>query len=498
MKTFLTTVATAALSSIVASCSNTHPVEHSPGTFLAEIVPEITIEEKVQPGESIVARMSYYDVPAVSIAIVEDWKITGLRAFGVTSKKDNTPATPDTLFQAASISKSVAAVTALKLVHEGMLSLDTDVGAYLKRWQLPQSDLRQGKDVTLRLLLSHMAGLGQSGFAGYSEGAATPSLTGVLSGDGANHPAITFTSEPGAEFSYSGGGTTVAQMAMEDHTGMNFEKLTKAYVFDPLDMASSKFDQPPGDDRISRAAHGHNRKGAALEGGRWHIYPELAAAGLWTTPEDLAVFMIAVSNSLRGEKRLWLSTDMADEAIGKYEDGTYGLGFRISGENENLAFSHTGANEGFRARALMFPYLGKGLVVMTNGELGGHLIGEIFAAGARHFRWPEVGAPRRRNTISLTEDEKDALAGYYLLPGDDVCSDRLVVIKRLGDGGLEVTFSGFVARILADSEDYFFIVDSPLSIGVLRDEYGAITGLSSFVNDEPYMQAMRTHEGVCK
>lgn len=466
-------------------------------TFPLRLIPGVQIEGEVQPDQSIEERMAYYGVPAVGIAVINGGAIESQHTLGSRSQAEGAIADTETLFQAASISKPVAAMIALKLVEEGVLSLDVDANTYLKRWQLPDSVLREGKAVTLRHLLSHQAGLSLSGFAGYAEDSEMPTLAGILRGENTNHPAIEFVQAPDAGFRYSGGGTTVAQMVMEDVTGLSLQALASKYVFEPLGMASSFYEQPLSAQWHTRAAHGHDRKGQALEGGRWHVYPEHAAAGLWTTPSDLAKFMIAVSNSLKGEEGAWLEQSLAHEAIGKYPDGTYAIGFRISGEGDNMAFSHTGANEGFRARAFMFPWLGKGLIVMTNGDMGSHLVREVFASAAKEFGWPAVEKPRLQNTIRLSDAEKKALVGAYLLASDGSCDERRVTVTLRPDGELEVNFGGFVARMLPDAKDHFFIMDSPLAVGVSRNDTGDIIGLTSFVNNDPYLTASPDTTGTC-
>src|SRR5262245_45853054 len=144
-------------------------------------------------------RMQYYRVPAISIAVIDDDAIAWVRAWGLADAAAGTPAGPETLFQAASISKSVAAVALLRLWEEGRLDLDDEVNRRLRSWQLPASPLAAREKVTLRRILTHTAGLSVSGFYGYRIGAPLPTLPEILEGSPpANNRPVRVVAAPGS------------------------------------------------------------------------------------------------------------------------------------------------------------------------------------------------------------------------------------------------------------------------------------------------------------
>jgi CubicO group peptidase (beta-lactamase class C family) len=316
------------------------------------------LEEKVA-GEPLAARMRRHKVPGVGVALIRRGTLAWARGWGVRDAATCAPVTAATAFQAASISKTVAALTVVRLADRGALDLDADVARYLKRWRGPPG-------LTLRTLLGHTAGLNVHGFPGYPQGASLPTLPQILDGTPpANTEAVRPATPPGA-FSYSGGGYEVAELAVTDAIGP-YPALAEAEVLRPLGMTASGFTAP------AEAARGHVA-GQVVAGG-WHLYPEAAAAGLWTTPADLA--------RLLGS----LDREEAREMIVRTSPG-YGLGLEIAGEGATLRFGHRGSNLGYRALAMIFAETGDGVVVMTNGEEGGPLAAEIAAALAASQGWP--------------------------------------------------------------------------------------------------------------
>src|SRR5215207_10452393 len=179
------------------------------------LLPPVLI--KGAPAWSIEERLRHYKVPGVSVAVIKDFKVEWARGYGFKDAEAREPVTERTLFQAGSISKPVAAMTILKKVEQGKLSLDEDVNARLASWKLPENEFTAKRKVTLANLLSHTAGLTVHGFPGYGVGAAVPTLPQVLDGaPPANTAPVRVDLEPGTRFRYSGGGTTVMQLALED------------------------------------------------------------------------------------------------------------------------------------------------------------------------------------------------------------------------------------------------------------------------------------------
>lgn len=360
---------------------------------------------------TIAERMAHWGVPGVSVAVIDGGGVAWSKAWGVKDVESREPVTPATLFQAASISKPVAAMGMLRLVEAGTLELDEPVGTYLSSWALPDHDY--DGSVTLRRLASHTAGTNVHGFPGYARSADRPTTAGVLRGEG-NTDAIVVDLEPGSRYRYSGGGTTILQLVIEDVTGRPFEDYMADAVLEPVGMVHSTFAQPLPRDRWRDAAAGHQPDGSRVEES-WHVYPEKAAAGLWTTPTDLARLAIEVQRSLRGESNAVLSQAMTRTMLEPVRDG-YGLGFAT--QPDIGRFGHGGANEGFRANLIAFRD-GRGIAVMTNSDLGAAVAQELTMAIAREYGWDEI-APRILAVADLTADQRDAIAGTWVIPGPGV------------------------------------------------------------------------------
>ena len=265
-----------------------------------------------EPAASLSVEMTRSAIPGVGLAIVADCRIDWAGGFGVRESRLADPVTDETLFQAGSISKPVAALCGLRLVELGAIDLDVDVNDALRSWRIPPNGDWQPR-VTLRQLLSHTAGLTVHGFPGYPLGGPTPSLIDVLEGRGNTQP-VRVRTMPGLQFSYSGGGYTVLQQLVIDLTGRPFADVARELVLEPLGMEESTYEQPLPEAWRSRAATGHRTAGIPVQG-RWHVYPELAAAGLWTTPRDLARFVIGVQRAQDGAPDAILSRQIVDELL---------------------------------------------------------------------------------------------------------------------------------------------------------------------------------------
>ncbi|MBI1198231.1 MAG: serine hydrolase [Phenylobacterium sp.] len=338
---------------------------------------------------TLAQRMATLHVPGVSVAFIEDGKVKWVRAYGVATA-DGPPATPATLFQAASMSKALAATAALRLVDQGKLALDEDVNRRLKAWKVPDSPLTAERKVTLRELLSHTAGLTVSGFPGYPAGKPVPTTPQILNGEPpANTPPVVSWEPPGA-YAYSGGGYTVAQLMIVEAGGAPYPDLLETLVLRPAGMRASTFAQPLSGARLAEAASGHGPRGVAIAGGR-NTYPEYAAAGLWTTPSDYGRFLIALQNAFAGRRGAILSpesiramTTPVDASAG------YGLGLALGRRGGHPYIQHGGSNAGFRCNAFAFlDGTRQGLVVMTNGDGGGVVADDILRAVAAAYGWGE-------------------------------------------------------------------------------------------------------------
>jgi CubicO group peptidase (beta-lactamase class C family) len=331
-------------------------------------------------------RMAELGVPGVSIAVINDGAVEWARGFGV-SRIGGAAVTPETLFQAASISKPVAALGVLRLVQEGKLNLDTDVNQYLKSWKVPDNNFTSRSKVTLRDLLTHTAGTTVRGFPGYASNASIPNAVQILNGAApANTPQVVVDKVPGVSGRYSGGGYVIAQLLLEDVTGMPFAPFLSETILAPIGMTRSTFEQPLPSSRMAQVAMPHRPDGQpVLEGP--HVYPEMAASGLWTTPSDLARYAIEVQRALTGKSSV-LSAATARAMLTPGREQQQGLGPQIGGSKDQPFFNHSGSNVGYRCYFIAYDN-GDGAVLMTNSDRGDQLISEILRAIATEYQWPD-------------------------------------------------------------------------------------------------------------
>lgn len=375
------------------------------------LLPGIIIEGDSLEAYNINKRMEYYNIPGVSIAFINDGVIKWAKGYGYLSEEKLQPVNENTLFQAASISKPVAAMAALHLVEEGKLKLDDDVNTYLKGWQVEENGFTADEKVTLRRVLSHSAGLTVHGFGGYTASDTVPDIIQVLNGEKpANSDRIYPDTIPGTIYRYSGGGYTVMQKMLTDITGMTFPALMDKYVLSEIGMNNSTYEQPLPDELAVNAASAHKADGSIVEG-KWHTYPEMAAAGLWTTPTDMLKYALEVQNSLKGESNKIISPGMTEEMLTPQMDA-HGLGPGVGGIGDSLRFSHGGANEGYRCQLLAFAKTGQGVAIMTNSENGGQLMSEIMRSFSSVYGWT-IYKPVSKSIISLGKEDLLDYAGDY-------------------------------------------------------------------------------------
>jgi CubicO group peptidase (beta-lactamase class C family) len=333
--------------------------------------------------------MRLYNVPGLSIAVIEDFKIAWARGYGVKEAGSSAPVTGHTLFQAGSVSKPVAAAGALTLVESGRLSLDEAVNRRLKSWQIPENELTALRAVTLRHLLSHSSGLTAHGFDGYAVNSNVPTTVQVLNGEPpANSVPVRVTLVPGTEYEYSGGGYVVTQLLVSDVTGESFPQFMRTAVLDKAGMTDSTFEQPIPPARATEAATG-TRDGGDPVPGRWHVYPEMAAAGLWTTASDLAKFAVEIALSRRGKANHVLSQEMTRQMLTP-QIAHRGLGFDVGKYDTLEEFGHAGDDAGFNAILIMFADSGKGVAIMTNSDNGSMVYQQLVRSVAREYGWPHA------------------------------------------------------------------------------------------------------------
>jgi len=435
------------------------------------LLPVVVIEGDTLETYNIYDRMEYYKVPGVSIAFINDGEIKWAKGYGYLTVDSIKPVNENTLFQAASISKPVAAIAALHLVEEGKLGLDDDVNQYLKDWGIEENEYTENEKVTLRRILSHSAGLTVHGFGGYAAGDTVPDIIQVLNGEKpANSDHIYPDTIPGAIYRYSGGGYTVMQKMLCDITGLSFPELMQENVLTEIDMTNSTYQQPLPKELEDNAAVGHKPDGKIVKG-RWHTYPEMAAAGLWTTPTDLLKYALEVQNSLKGESNKIISPGMTEEMLTPQMD-SHGLGPGVRGEGDSLVFSHGGSNEGFRCQLFAFTNPGQGVAIMTNSDNGGQLVSEIMRSFSSVYGWV-IYKPVMKSIISLASEDLLDYAGEYSF---DWQGQEMVIEILAADDHLAGTqlWDDFKFTMYPESEILFFNKDDGASFEFIRNESGEI------------------------
>jgi CubicO group peptidase (beta-lactamase class C family) len=373
-------------------------------------MPPVVITGRPIHYDQLAAQMRTLHVPAISVALIHDGKIQWARGFGV-ERSDGPQVTADTLFQAGSISKPLTALEVLHFVQKGKLALNVDVNRYLRTWKVPTNEFTQGAPVTLRELLSHTAGITVHGFPGYAAGQPIPSLVDVLNGTPpANSPAIRVDMVPGKTWRYSGGGYVIVEQLLEDVTREPFATLMHDQVLRPLGMSHSTYDQPLPSNLLGQIAIPYGADGYPVAGGP-HVYPEQSAAGLWTTPSDLARFALDVAEDLRGRSGRVVSAATARTMLTPVLNN-WGLGLAVGGATNRKFFTHGGADEGYQSVLVAYDDGRDGAVIMTNSDRGAFLGNQILRTLAYTYHWPDF-MPLRRAIAQIVPARLDKFIGYY-------------------------------------------------------------------------------------
>ncbi|MBA3569505.1 MAG: serine hydrolase [Pyrinomonadaceae bacterium] len=424
---------------------------------------------KGDPSWSIEERMKHYKVPGLSVAVINNHKIDWARSYGVTDIEIGEPVTTETLFQAGSISKPVAAMVALKKVEQGKLTLDENINNKLTSWKLPDNEFTAKKKVTLANLLSHTGGLTVHGFPGYAINEKIPTLQQVLDGaEPANTAPVRVDMEPGTKFRYSGGGTTIAQLAIMDIEKKPFPQIASDTVLKPLNMTNSTYSQPLPNDWRKKAASGHRPDGKLVEG-KIHIYPEMQAAGLWTTPTDLAKFAIEVQLSVAGRSNKVLSKEMTEKMVTPFMEEV-GLGFFVEKHGKALYFGHGGADEGFRAELLVNKDKGYGAVVMANSD-NGQILREVLRGVAREYGWDEF-LPAAHEIVTIDSTKLDEYVGRF-----QVNPDRVLTVTKVDSRLYAEPTEAPRVELLPLSEISFIRRDQNIQYTFVRNTAGKVDSI---------------------
>lgn len=333
---------------------------------------------------NISERMEYYNVIGLSAAFIDNGEIHMTKEFGIMKARTNRRVNNNSIFNACSISKFLTAMLVLKLADQGILHLDEDINNRLTSWKAPENEYTKNKKVKLRTLLSHQSGIidPEGSFCEFNSTLGEPTMVELLEGKTPYcKERIEVKYEPESDFQYSDAGFCIIQELIEDVCGKSFVELMGELIFEPLYMKNSTFGPTALTVNSGRFSCGHNKKGEVVSS-EYPIYPYPAAAGLWTTPTDLAILVIEVMNSLKGKSKICLSESKAKELITSQGCKEWaGLGVFLDGSGQEIEFSSLGWGIGFQCMLVAYPYLETGVVIMTNTDLGVHqmkgIIGEI-------------------------------------------------------------------------------------------------------------------------
>jgi len=399
---------------------------------------------------SIEDRMKELNIPGLSIAVMKDGVIEWAKGYGMADNSESRKVNTETLFQAGSVSKPIAATRAHQLVEEGIIKLDSNVNNYLTSWKLPDNEFTVKEKVTTRRLLNHSAGLTVHGFPGYSINDTIPNISEVLNGKGNTGPVRVFR-EPGERVGYSGGGYTVLQLMITDIEQRGFSEIMREKVLNPLGMTSSTYKNPLPKEYHNRAAAGYKSDGSEVVG-KWHTYPEMAAAGLWTTPSQLLLWAKDIQQTLQTQKDGFLKAKTVNEMLIDYGNNQ-GLGPYVV----DHIFGHGGSDEGFVSDLRIWKEIPMSVAIMVNSDNGNSISGELFLSIAKEYNLPGIYKTVRKFD-EQSPKELSRYAGTYQFSED---SKAIITVK---DNGLEFTGGPASAPIfiLPESDTAFFSSQSGL------------------------------------
>lgn len=435
---------------------------------------------KGQPPYTLKAQMARYHINGLSIAVIHNYHIDWARGYGWADSAEQRPVTVHTLFQAASISKSLNGVGVLLLAQDGKLDLYTDINKYLTGWKFPYDSLSKGKKIAVANLLSHTGGLTVHGFPGYSKGETLPTLQQILDGKApANSPAVRSMYEPGLKSEYSGGGITISQLIVQDITHEPYDRYMQEKVLNPLGMRESFYTQPAPASKTSLLATAYYADGKEVKD-KYHIYPEEAAAGLWTNPSDLARYIIETQLSYEGKSAKVLNSQYTKLRLTPYIDQSAALGVFINKTADGSYFQHGGANEGFRSQYYGSIEGGEGVVVMVNSD-NGAILPEMVNSVATVYGWKDFYKPVYKTFVTMSPDQLQAFAGRYKLRGPrDVALDCSV---NAGNLVLRQSWDGRESTFYPESDSSFFSIDWGFGIRASKATDGSVAYIVAFDRD---------------
>jgi CubicO group peptidase (beta-lactamase class C family) len=336
-------------------------------------------------------------VPGLCIAVINNFEIEWVKAFGIKNAETEEPVSIETMFQAASISKSLVATVVLKLVEKGLLDLDEPINSKFKNWTIPSNEFTKDNEITLKHILTHSSGINSPDGGFDREDNSAPTILQVLKGEAPakNHP-VKVEFIPGSKQQYSNHGFIILEKLVEDITGKKLNELAQEFIFKPLGMKDSLFGYPS--EEIQKRMSFSHRNGVTYEphiGLSPHIF---GCGGLITTPLDLARFALGLINAYRGAKNSILTQTIAQKMISSqvkidphiwFGKTSFGLGVFLDERKDTYFFEHAGGNNpGAASEMIANPNTGQGAIIMTN-SLTAHnrLINSLLYTIAEEYGW---------------------------------------------------------------------------------------------------------------
>jgi len=430
-------------------------------------------------------RMKHYNVKGLSIAVVKNYKLVWAKGYGWADEKEKRAVTTKTLFKPGSISKSLNAVGVLKLVQDHKLDLYKDINEYLRSWKFPYDSLSNGKKITLANLLSHTGGLSvYGGFPGYNSNGKIPSVPEILDGAApANTPPVRSLFEPGQGFQYSGGGTIISQLIITDVTKQPYEKFMSDSVLKPIGMIHSYYSAaPPAGDKLKKIASGYTKDGVEADA-TFHVYPEQAPMGLWTTPTDLCNYLVETQLAYEGKSSKVLHQEMARLHLTPYIDNSSALGTFVQERNGAKYFFHDAGNEGYRGLYFGSMEGGNGFVAFVNSD-DGDIIIELLNSVASVYNWKGFDKPVNVPTIKIPETTAQKYPGVYLYEG------KIAEVTKKQDG-LYYWAEGRDCKMYFTSDSDFINMEFLAEKSFIKDAAGNVTGYKRKTNGTEYPPAIK-------
>jgi len=446
------------------------------------ILPNIRTESDTPM--TIAQRMAFYKVKGMSVAVIKNYKVIWAKGYGMADDSLKLPVSAHTLFQAGSISKSLNSVGILKLVQEKKIDLYTDINTYLSTWKFPYDSLSGGKKITMANLLSHTAGLTIHGFGGYAVGKPFPTLSQVLNGQApANSGPVRSKYVPGIKYEYSGGGITISQLIVMDVSHQPYAQYMFANVLKPLGMTESTYEQPPVNVKPQLLAVAYN--GDKVIPGKHHVYPEQAAAGLWTNPTDLSKYIIETQKAYAGKSAKVLDQQTTQLMLKPYIDKTAALGCFIFDFDSTKYFSHEGEDAGFSAIYYGSFEGGNGVVVMVN-SYNNVLMKEVVNALARVYGFKGLDQSKLKKEITLPDSVLQSYTGkYQIAPG------AFLTVTREGNRLYGLIAGQERQELFPEAQNKFFLKDVDAETAFIKDDKGAVTEAVIYENGEHHAKKIK-------